>query len=40
MTTKAWECVNVGASTVETQRLEERQVGGYAGRLQCHSLNL
>lgn len=40
MSTKAWECVNVGARIVEIQRLEERQVGGYAGRLQCHSLNL
>lgn len=40
MTTKARECVNVGARIVEIQRLEERQVGGYAGRLQCRSLNL
>lgn len=40
MSTKAWECVNVGERIVEIQRLEERQVGGYAGRLQCHSLNL
>lgn len=40
MSTKAWECVNVGVSIVETQRLEGRQVGGYAGRPQCHTLNL
>lgn len=40
MSTKAWECVNVGVRIVETQRLEERQVGGYAGRLQYHTLNL
>lgn len=40
MSTKARECVNVGVRIVEIQRLEERQVGGYAGRLQYHTLNL
>lgn len=40
MSTKAWECVNVGVRIVEMQRLEETQVGGYAGRLQCDTLNL